>query len=336
MPKRSHLPLILFVTSQLGGCSLPPPVSEDVADSCQNEGEHRCQAQHHQVCAGGKYQTLFECGLAEQCDVQQICVGTSECGGGTDLIYAVDTENRLLSFNPRHDFHRFQQIGNLDCPAGPAVSGVGIGTPYSMAVDRQAGTLVLYSSGEIFAVNTATAKCASTRIKPGTAGFSLFGMGFVSNDGGQAGEKLYIAGSTSKGSAASSLGLIDTQGLQVQNLGTLLSWPKHPELSGTGAGDLFAYFPGKDNSQVVQLDKQTRAARRTWPLPGTSGEVLGWAFAHWGGRFYIFLTTDQNGRQVNDVIRFDPKDGSHVVVAADTPYPVFGAGVSTCAPYIIG
>lgn len=333
---RLTLALIAGLTSACGvtteGQQVPDPLG------CRIEGERRCDGNNHQVCIDGKYQTELECSPTEQCDVNQLCVGTSECPGGSDLIYAVDTAGHLLSFNPRHELFRFHEVGELSCPAGPALPshGSGPGRPNSMAVARNARAFVTYSSGEVFLVDTGTASCQPTSIRPAAGGFSLFGMGFVSDGAGLQTEKLYIAGVTQTGSSTASLGQLDTGTSQVKNLGFLQPWMYQPELTGTGAGELFAYFPGTDSSLVAQIDKQNRAYTRTWALPGLSGSVLGWAFAHWGGMFYIFVSTERQGQHVNEVIRFDRTNGSRTVVVSNSPYSIVGAGVSTCAPYTVG
>lgn len=338
MFKIQHFLVLTFLAVLPVACGSQVVLDPDSDPHCATEGARRCQGQQHQVCTGGVFQTVLECAPSEQCSVAQICIGRNSCGTGADLVYAVDIDGHLLSFNPRHDLHRFQVIGDLHCPAGPslAIFGDGPAVPYSMTIDRNARVWLTYSSGEMFTVDTATAACQKTNFKTEQGGFSLFGMTFVANGEGQQSESLYIAGPTDPGSDSLNLGQIDTGSMQASNLGALQSWPMTPDLSGTGAGELFAYFPGRNRSQVAQIDKHTRAYKHTWPLPKLSGDVLGWAFSHWGGRFYIFVSTDRQGQQVNDVIRFDPTDGSHTVVIDDSPYPVIGAGVSTCAPYIIG
>ena len=62
-----------------------------------------------------------------------------------------------------------------------------------------------------------------------------------------------------------------------------------------------------------------------------------YAFAHWGGVFYIFQSTTDNGGQLtSQVLRFNPVDGTATPVVNNSPYQVVGAGVSTCAPVILG
>jgi len=52
-----------------------------------------------------------------------------------------------------------------------------------------------------------------------------------------------------------------------------------------------------------------------------------YAFAHWGGVFYIFVTSD-----TSTVRAIDRKTGAYQLVLDNLPYRITGAGVSTCAP----
>ena len=62
-------------------------------------------------------------------------------------------------------------------------------------------------------------------------------------------------------------------------------------------------------------------------LPGvTQGNA--WAFAFWGGDFYMFTAPDVAGSIVQ---RFRPSTGA-ITHVADYPERIVGAGVSTCAP----
>lgn len=66
------------------------------------------------------------------------------------------------------------------------------------------------------------------------------------------------------------------------------------------------------------------------------GTPSGWAFAHWGGRFYIFITAVVGAADRSMVFEFDPTTGKATEVKTNASYKVVGAGVSTCAPVIIG
>ena len=58
-----------------------------------------------------------------------------------------------------------------------------------------------------------------------------------------------------------------------------------------------------------------------------------WAFAHWGGRFYVFVTTVDAFFNSNSTVRtIDRSTGQYTVVLQNLPYVFDAAGVATCAP----
>jgi len=138
-------------------------------------------------------------------------VNGQSCGqAGNDLVYVVDSDYRLLSFDPQKigSGDPFTLVGNLSCPAAapwpdfPAESASA--TPFSMSVDRNGMAWVLYTSGEVFNVSIADARCTSTGFQKGQAGFQLFGMGFVSDSAGSDAETLrYSSARTSSAFRAS-------------------------------------------------------------------------------------------------------------------------------------
>lgn len=71
----------------------------------------------------------------------------------------------------------------------------------------------------------------------------------------------------------------------------------HPDLSGTKSGELFGFFPGIAESHIFQLDRTTGATLgEPWILPrGVGAGAFAYAFAQWGGKFYVFLSTDADG-----------------------------------------
>lgn len=245
-----------------------------------------------------------------------------DCASGARWIYLVDSGRALLRFEP--DTLTLTPIGTLDCPASLGAS------PFSMSVDRNATAWVLYGSGELFRVSTADASCSATTFAPHQAGFEVFGMGFVSDAEGSADETLFVAGGAmldiSLGSARLATIDMGTLGLSPRS-DTLPGWP---ELTGTGRGELWGYFPEAPPT-VRRLDKTNGATLQTFDLPGVEGVgVSAWAFAFWGGRFYVFLEalTDFS----TNVFRLDPSDGRVERVIDDSGYRIVGAGVSTCAP----
>ncbi len=243
---------------------------------------------------------------------------------GATLIYVISQMNDLFSFYP--PTAQFTRIGTIQCPSLPR------STPFSMAVDRNGIAFVVFTSGELFRVSTATASCAPTGFVMNQGGFSsTFGMGFSRDPNGVT-ETLYLAGDpgASLFGSPSILGGVDPQTLQLRTVGTFSPSIFAPELTGTGAGDLFAFYapnPGDSSHTAVgQIDENTARVLAETPLPGVTLSE-GWAFAFWGGDFYFF--TAPSGSSI--VTRFRPSDDS-IVQVGSTSDIIVGAGVSTCAP----
>ena len=204
-----------------------------------------------------------------------------------------------------------------------------------MSVDREAKAWVLYTSGEIFWVNTKNAACVKSSFVPGAAGYELFGMGFVSDAPGSTTEKLYIFGGAAGDISSGNLAAIDPKTMAISTIGSLANTGESPEMTGTGNAKLFGFFPNMDKSVVAEIDKATGALGQTWKTP-LSGTVSAWAFAHWGGRFYIFVTVAEGlfGEHNSQILRLDPKSGKVDKIKEKLPFIIVGAGVSTCAPTI--
>jgi hypothetical protein len=276
--------------------------------------------------------------LVETCWTE-LCVdgncGDPGCPPETQFIYVVDDEYRLLSFNPAGGANQFNLIGNLDCPAGsswPDWGGGNPATPFSMSVDRDAKAWVLYTSGEIFWVSTTDASCQASPFVKGQQDFKLFGMGFVSDEPGSDSEKLYIAGGDVDAQVMGDMAYIDPNTLAINYIGPAPQSEYGPELTGTGKAEWFGYFPGANSTFVAQLSKSTGQIDQQWSLPGLGSDIRAWAFAHWGGVFYLFVTTYDGGYD-SKVIRFDPQVGQPETLMTGLDYIIVGAGVSTCAPY---
>ena len=91
-------------------------------------------------------------------------------------------------------------------------------------------------------------------------------------------------------------------------------------------------FSGVGGATIRSLDKGSGSPLHSWSLPASSGTVAAWAFAYWGGSFYIFLSTGDLFSTSANVYRFDPNSGSYEQILSNTGNVVVGAGVSTCAP----
>ena len=124
--------------------------------------------------------------------------------------------------------------------------------------------------------------------------------------------------------------------LAPEAIATVLADEHNPELTGTGDARLFGYFPGETATRVARIDRTTGQDTEAWPLPALEEAVRAWAFAHWGGRFYAFITTqDEYSNVRSKILRLDPTDGHLTTVVESSPYIVVGAGVSTCAPVTV-
>lgn len=254
------------------------------------------------------------------------CQNTCE-DESTKLIYLVDTANDFMSFDPRLlPGNPIKVIGKLKC-------GRHWGSPFSMSVDRNGIAWVVYDNGEMFKVNITDAKCEASGYVAGSSGSLTFGMGFVTDKPGGDTEKLYIAAND----ASNGLHSIDTShDLVPHRVGTINGTDdRNPELTGTSEAKLYGFYPSMFSSAFVQeIDKRSGAAiGKKWPL-GTDplGDVTAYAFAQWGGVFYIFATID-DGMDSNSTVRtVDRTTGKYRTIMTHLPYRISGAGVSTCAP----
>lgn len=252
------------------------------------------------------------------------------CSDAARLVYVVDSDKQLYSFRP--DTQVFTAIGTLDCPAmggSPIPSPIPIpgldGSPFSMSVDRDGIAWVLYDSGELFRVDTKDASCTATTRMPGEGGFQTFGMGFASDAANSSEETLYIASNGGGG-----FGSLETSSGVATTLGTVSG---SAELTGTGAGELWGFFPDTSPPRIDLMDKATGAATRSISLAAIQGMPQAWAFAFWGGDFWLFL--QRTGDPSTVVYRVNAATGELTTSIADTGKRIVGAGVSTCAPLTI-
>jgi hypothetical protein len=255
-------------------------------------------------------------------------IGGDECGDAAKLVYVVDESNQFSSFDP--STLTFTNLGTLDCP-----DTVG-DNPFSMAVDRNAQAWVLFSSDRIFQVDIVNnLACKPTNFVSGQHGFDEFGMGFAANAVNSTDETLYIAGGSAIdiGNGSSQFGSIAFPSLAVSQLGNVDGWP---ELTGTGDAKLWGFFPDTSPPKVAQIDKTTGASGTIFPAPAlaSSGTPQAWAFAFWGGDFWIFLERDVDTSTT--VYQVKQSDGSVTAVKRNTGRKIVGAGVSTCAPVTVG
>lgn len=240
------------------------------------------------------------------------------------LVYTITSTFELESYNP--DTGLFRLIGSIACPATPGA------TPFSMAVDRRGIAYVLFTDNHIFRVSTATAACIATPYVPLQAGFRRFGMGFATNSAGPT-ETLFVAGSA-QDDGATGLARITPGTFDLTKVGDFFPRIEDPELTGTGDGRLYAFYRKTGESPpsyIGEIDTETGRVIGERRFDGVD-QGFGWAFAFWGGDFYMFHAPGPNPALAGTrVTRWRPADDS-VALVATTNLRIVGAGVSTCAP----
>ena len=156
-------------------------------------------------------------------------------------------------------------------------------------------------------------------------------MGFVSNSKGSTDETLFIGGGSTVGAGASNLGTLDITNFTIMKGASIMG---DPELTGTGNAELWGFFPVTMNNnmaRVAMIDKTSAAESMQIPLSGTdfSKQAGAWAFAFYGGEFFVFLAKSNGATTVYHLDMTGLKD------QLDTKTRhIVGAGVSTCAPTV--
>lgn len=238
-----------------------------------------------------------------------------------ELIYVVDSSSRLLSFDPRKlPGDALHVIGRLRCTGGS--------TPNSMAIDRKGVAWLGYQNGKIYRASIVDAKCDPKGWKPAGDTTRVFGMGFVTKGPRTEEELLFVAGGIDDPQFR--FATIDTEQKTWNPIGKV-SIRSHPELTGTSEGKLYAYFPTPGRGFVQELDRSNGdAIGPRWKLPDGGGAVDSYAFAHYGGVFYVFTTVE--GR--SGIHAIHKQTGKVELVDGSIGYEIVGAGVSTCAPLL--
>jgi hypothetical protein len=123
--------------------------------------------------------------------------------------------------------------------------------------------------------------------------------------------------------------VVDTGTWSVTNIGSM---PSQSELTGNADGELWAILPLETPAKLVQLHTDDGRVLDTINLSGLPSlmEIDTFAFATWGGDFFVFIRTAGMGHST-DVYQVSP-EGSMSRVISDSGLNVVGAGVSTCAP----
>lgn len=240
------------------------------------------------------------------------------------FIFLLDIDHQLVRLEP--ESLDLTLIGPLECDPSE--------TPISMSIDRDGVAWVLYTDGRIHHVSTSDGSCTPSTFEPNQEDFEVFGMGFVSITEGSDDETLFVAGGLYADfvpGGTARLGRIDSSTLALSPIGPVPGWP---ELTGTGGGDLWAFFPQTTPPSVRLLNRESAEATRTIELNELNiSDVINWAFAFWGGRLFLFL--QQRADPSTSIWQLDPTTESLSEARAETGYSIVGAGVSTCAPLVI-
>lgn len=255
--------------------------------------------------------------------------GLAPCDPNALFVYLVTEESTLYRYDPSKG--TLFNVGKLDCPTN--------GSPFSMGVSRSGIAYILHRPlsptgsnppGQLYAASVETAACVATEFVPGQQGFGLFGMGFALDDDGM-GETLYVAAGSQPANQVNGLGSIDLTTYGLDFVGPFMAAPgDRMELTSSDDGSLYGYFVDSNSTgggSVVSIDKHTGAILDVVPV-SVQGDASAFAFAYWGGDFYIF-TAPLNGKTT--ITRYRPTDGTLKVVGS-VPQAVVGAGVSTCTP----
>jgi hypothetical protein len=249
-------------------------------------------------------------------------VSGGECADGTELVYTIDqVGSRLSTFDP--STRTFHDLGSLSCPTS------GGATPFSMSVDRAGNAWVLYNNGELFKVGLQGLGCQRLTWTP-PSGLRVFGMGFSTEMIGGDAESLFIGGGLTQMQTSYILARVDPNTMTATTFG---SQPQLPEMTGNGNAELWGFMPEATTARVVQFDKASGAVIKTYQQPTLGGTNTAYAFAHWGGDYWVFL---QRNAETNTTVY--QVDGTTGAITSMTPAPghtVVGAGVSTCAPVIL-
>jgi len=247
-------------------------------------------------------------------------ISGDNCSDEAKLIYVVDEGNVLSTYDPISK--AFTDKGPLNCPTAAS--------PFSMGIDRNAGAWILFSSGELFQVDTESLACTPTSWQPGKNGLAVYGMGFSTDTAGGSTDTLYIAGGVGPADPTSKLNTLNLSTLAPTQVGTVNDWP---ELTGTGDAELWGFFPSSTSPRIEKIDKTSGGTQQNFPLPALAGEPAAWAFAFFGGDFHVFLMKDfEFSTTVYQV------NGQTGAITGSTPTStrvIVGAGVSTCAPTVI-
>jgi hypothetical protein len=266
--------------------------------------------------------------------------GFDGCSGLRKYVYVFTSTAHLLRFDPRRigtASTAFEDLGTPTCPVGPPLPGwLGV-FPYSLSVAQDGQLWALFTSGQIFRIDPVSLACTDTGFAY-TDDWQLFAIAFAGRSGGAV-EPLATAGGSLDPAQIGNLGRIDPVTLQavtVAPLGAPASAEFSPSLTGVGESELFGFYPSTGTQVVQQIDRTTGQLIGTArAVPDTANpDQVAWAFAHWGGFFWLFLTDQEVAGPHTRLVKMERSTGA-AMVAMVLPFTAVAAGVSTCVPTAI-
>ena len=236
-----------------------------------------------------------------------------DCEDTSDLVYVIDKDSEeLFLFHP--DSLNLESLGVLDCDYWSS--------PASMGVARDGFAYVRYADDTVYAVDLESMACTPTNYGDSPNNFGSFGMGYATQSANTWRDDLFVANNDR-------LARLDDTTWTLEQLGRL---PSQAELTGNAEGELWAFLPLESPAELVKLDKNDGSVKKTITMPQFPDpyDIDTFAFATWGGDFYLFVRLYGMGTST-DVYRVDPS-GKMTKVLENIGINVVGAGVSTCAP----
>lgn len=188
-----------------------------------------------------------------------------------------------------------------------------------MSISRSGYAYVRYRDNTVYSVDLRTMECEETNYD---SGFGSFGMGFVTEHAQTWEDHLYVAN-------ARELAVLNTETWEMTDIGNL---PSQSELTGNARGELWAFLPLELPAKLARISQTNATVTASHSLPGfpSAGEIDTFAFATWGGEFFLFVRSYGMGR-TTDVYRVDG-NGRLSLHQENSGRDIVGAGVSTCAP----
>ena len=250
------------------------------------------------------------------------------CQEETQYVYVLGHDDMLYRFDP--PTLELEPLGLLPCgPTGP----------FSMAIDRLGVAWIPFVGGGLYRLDLETMECTPTNFYPEANlvdAFKKFGMAFVADDQDSPDEQLFVGSFyplTPATEQSCGLGRIDTQSLTLSMIGAYTPGSGRADFTGTGDGRLYGFFDAMETepdvwgAAIAEIDRTTAAILSVAPQPIDVG--LGWAFAFWGGDFYLFTSPDDVTSQIS---RYRPSDATTTTLKTGITSLIVGAGVSTCVP----